>query len=252
MRRSRTVRHGKRSGDIRKDVSEAQLAAIGSVALAYNEAEVLIDILMALALGLFTRVAHDVTDRINGMEGKVEIVKIAMREIGASEETMALLGETLGENSGFRLYKKYRDAVIHARILDAPTAIALTPANRGKVDEVLLTVEALNGLFERLALVRLELIEACNIAIRLRTELRWAPIRNAAEATSADKDRAAQIGDLPKRQFEQEIQEALSRYREHQRSRRSLQPLPEFREEPPSHPMTEDASPPAESNEEQP
>jgi hypothetical protein len=241
MRRPRTVRHGKRSGDIRRDVSETQLAAIGSVALAYNEAEVLIDILISLALGLFANVAHEVTARINGMDGKIEIAKAAMREIGASEGFMGLLGDTLGGGSGFGRYKKYRDAVIHARILDAPAAIALTPGRRGKTDEVLLTVDALNGLFDRLVLVRLELIEACNVAIRLSTKLHLALVAKATIAISSDRDRAAQIADRSKSQLEQEIHEALSRYREHQKNRRSLPPLPEFRDGLPSQPGTEEA-----------
>ena len=179
MRRPLTARKGKRSGDIRKDLSETQLAGIGSIALAYNEAEVLIDILVSLVLGLLTNTAHEVTSRINGIDGKIELAKIGMRELGADENTIALLGQSLGD-AGFKEYKKYRDAVVHARVLDAPTGIALSPAKRGKLDEVLLTVDALNGLYDRLALVRLELIEACNIAIRLFSERRWAPIRAAA------------------------------------------------------------------------
>lgn len=242
MRRPITTRKGKRTGDIRKDLNEAQLAGIGSIALAYNEAEVLIDILVSLVLGLLTNTAHEVTSRINGIDGKIELAKIGMRELGADEKTVALLGQTFGD-AGFKEYKKYRDAVIHARVLDAPTGIALSPAKRGKLDEVLLTVDALNGLYERLAFVRLELIEACNIAIRLFSERRWAPIRKAASTLTPNADRLAAIADLPKRQYEQEIQAALSRYQEHQKNRLSLPPLPEFPEESRISPRTKGAPP---------
>ena len=80
------------------------------MALAYNEAEVLIDILMSLVLGLLTNTANEVTSRINGIDGKIELAKIGIRELGADEKTMGLLGQTLGD-AGFKEYKKYRDAV---------------------------------------------------------------------------------------------------------------------------------------------
>jgi hypothetical protein len=114
----------------------------------------------------FSHTANEVLSRINGVDGKIELAKIGMLELSADEQTVNLLAQTLGE-AGFKEHKKYRDAVIHARVSDAPAGIALSPARRGKIDEVLLTVDALNGLYDRLALVRLELIEACNIAIRL-------------------------------------------------------------------------------------
>ena len=214
-----------RTGDIRKDLTESQLAGVGSVALAYNEAEILIDILMSLALGIFTFIANDVTGRINGIDGKIEIAKKAMKLIAASDEVNKLLSETLGDG-GFSLYKKYRDAVIHARILDAPAGIGLSPARRGEVQEVLLTASALNGLYDRLVIIRLELIEACNIAIRSFSDRRWTPLRALLDPSDSKAY-------LPKRQYEQEIQACLSRYREHQKRRLLLPPLPEFPEEPP-------------------
>lgn len=242
MRRPITSRKGKRTGDIRKDLSDAQLAGIGSIALAYNEAEALIDILVSLVLGLLTNTANEVTSRINGIDGKIELAKIGMRELGADENTIGLLGQSLGD-AGFKEYKKYRDAVIHARILHAPSGIALSPAKRGKLDEVLLTVDALNGLYNRLTLVRLELIEACNVAIRLFSERRWAPVRAIAmQAATPPLERALGLFDPPKRQYEQEIQEALSRYLQHQKRRLSLPPLPQFPEESPIPPVTGQAS----------
>ena len=45
-------------------------------------------------------------------------------------------------------------------------------------------------------------------------------------------DRLAELAGLPKRQYEQEIQEALGRYQAHQNRRLSLLPLPEFPDEP--------------------
>jgi hypothetical protein len=236
MKRSRTLSHGKRSGDIRKDLTEAQLAGIGSVAMAYNEAEVMIDILMSLSLGLLTRAANEITGRINGVDGKIALTKIGLREMGASKEILTLTESTLG---GFSEYKKYRDAVIHARILDAPNAIALTPAHRGKTQEVLLSVDALNGLYDRLFLIRMELIEISNMTIRLFTHRRFQPMMQATLGMLGAITHQAAA--LPKPQIEQEIQDAMSRYREHQKRRLSLQPLPKFPGESPVPQGTEPA-----------
>jgi hypothetical protein len=132
--------------------------------------------------------------------------------MGASDEILRSTENTLG---GFSEYKKYRDAMIHARVLDAPTAIALTSGGRGKIEEVLLSVDALNGLYERLVLVRLELIEACNVVIRLYTQQRFQPlVRVIVGALGAA---VYKIADLPKSQIEQETQDAMARYREHQK-----------------------------------
>jgi hypothetical protein len=224
------ARSYKSSGDIRKDLTDAQLSGIGAVTIAYNEIDILIHILVSLALGLLTNTANEVTGRIHGVDGLIEIAKIAMREIGASDEVMALLGDTFGK-LGFAQCKKRRDAVIHARVLDGPAGIGMSKGKRGAVQEILLTTYALNDLYERLRLLRLELFEACNIAIRLRTEFRFGPIRKIAETLHPDKDRAGQIADLPIRQIEQEIQACLARYREHQKSRLSLGPPPKVPEE---------------------
>jgi hypothetical protein len=47
----------------------------------------------------------------------------------------------------------------HARVLNAPAGLAQSPGKRGKTNEVLLTLGALDGLYERLALLRRELMK---------------------------------------------------------------------------------------------
>jgi hypothetical protein len=95
MKRPSTEHTLDRSGDIRKDLTESQLAAIGSVALAYNEVEAVIDFLFVIALNLPATVAPEVSSRINGMDGKTEIIKSAMKELGAQESILKTLGESL-------------------------------------------------------------------------------------------------------------------------------------------------------------
>jgi hypothetical protein len=241
MKRGHTGLSSRRTGDIRKDLTQGQLAGIGLVAISYNEVEVLIDAMLGLFLFLRPITWEAVTSRIHGMEGKIEIVKIAMRDLGASDEVQQMLSDTLG-NAGFTLHKRYRDAIIHSRVLDAPAEIALTPGKRGKKEEILLTEAALAGVFERLANVRLELIEAMNIGTRLaiNRRLKEAFPRPSSEYAGGLVDTLMKSLALPKPNIEQEIRDALSRYRSHLRHRQSLPPLPEFPEEPPPPQSLED------------
>ena len=88
---------------------------------------------MSLALGLWAGPSYEVTSRIHGIDGKIEIIKVAISSIGASDDIKGVVGGTLGDDH-FKKYKKYRDAVIHARVLDASAAIALAPVGREGVD----------------------------------------------------------------------------------------------------------------------
>jgi hypothetical protein len=224
MKRQHTGYATNRTGDIRKDYTEKQLAGIGSVALAYNDAEIQIDVLFSFAFGLSGPSSLEVTSRINGIDGKIEIVKTALRELNASPEFQTLIASSLG-NDGFALLKQYRDAVIHARDLDAVSGIAFTSVKRGKLYEVLLTIKALDGLYERLVLMKLELVEASIIATRLST------IRQMDRLARQMHDFLATQHEFPARtkaKSEQAIQAVMSRYREHQKRRLSLPPLPKF------------------------
>ena len=150
MKRSDTKRPVKRTGDVRKDLTQNQLAWIGSIALAYNETERLVDVIFGISLSL-SELSYDVVSRINGTEGRVEIIKLAIRELGCPELMCVAFADTLG-NNGFSLLKKFRDRIIHASIVDAAAAIARSPAKRGSFEEVLLTVDALKALYRRMQL----------------------------------------------------------------------------------------------------
>jgi hypothetical protein len=224
MKRARSDLLPKRTGDIRKDLSESQLASFGAAALAYNEAEVFIDVLMMFALGLSPETAPDVSSRINGIDGKIEITKAAMRALGAAEDIQSLISGTLGE-SGFALLKGYRDGMIHARTLDAPSGIAGTSVKRGKFFEVLLSKEAMDGLYERLVVVRDELIEACNIASNL---LAIRKIEQLKRQTGSVAPRILPVLDQTKAKLERGIRAAFALFQSHQNRRLSFPPLPEF------------------------
>jgi hypothetical protein len=122
--------------DIRKDVSQQQLASIGAIMLAYNYAENTINRMIGVALRLPADLYRDVVSRINGVDGKIAIVKSAAQHLGVPEDIRSFLAETLGEGA-FGLLKTYRDAVTHARFVDQAMGIGEYIESRGRHVEVL-------------------------------------------------------------------------------------------------------------------
>jgi hypothetical protein len=195
------------TGDIRKDLTEKQLAGIGAVAIAYNETEALLDVILARLLGLPPELSIQVTSRIHGIDGKIELIKIWAKDLNAPCTLNSLLSHTLGNEgkTGFSLIKKYRDHVAHARAIDAPTGMAKTPGKRGKTLDVLLTVNWLEAIYLRIVAIQREMEIASEIAFKLHA-----------------------LFGQPKSQLEPEIREHLVQYQQHQKHRLSLPPLPEF------------------------
>jgi hypothetical protein len=196
------------------DFSPEQLQGIGSVAVTYNAAEGLIDRMLSSTVGLSDTLRNHLGSRINGVVGKIELIKLGADVIGASAPLKTAITETLGEG-GFQLLKRYRDAVIHARSLDSELAIGYVVERRGQQSEVLLSAAALRELTWRLELIRREMFE----------------IEHALHVTRVLK--TALDPDDPKREsYERVVQECCSQAQEHRNTRLSLPPLPGFPEEP--------------------
>jgi hypothetical protein len=219
MKRPASDRPVKRTGDVRQDLSESQLAWIGSVALAYNETEIFLDLILTSSLGQ-NDLGHELTSRINGTEGKIEIIKTAVANLKAEQSIRDSIAQTLGAD-GFSGLKKYRDRIIHARIRDAKNAIAHSPASRGKFEEVLLTPKALQGVYNRLVLLKVELSSILQMVIGIEVTVSMGLARSHLGISSEDPYTRAP-------ETESRIQEALAQLRLCRRDRLSLQPLPEF------------------------
>ena len=63
------------TGEIEKDLSQKQLALIGSVALAFNEVEKYIDLLFFIVTDLSGELQYEVSTRIGGLDGKCAIIR---------------------------------------------------------------------------------------------------------------------------------------------------------------------------------
>ena len=64
-----------READLRKNFTQEQLEVIGSVTIAWNEAEILLDISLGESLDLRAAMWFEVSTRINGIDGKVALIK---------------------------------------------------------------------------------------------------------------------------------------------------------------------------------
>ncbi|MEJ0062594.1 MAG: hypothetical protein WDO70_05185 [Alphaproteobacteria bacterium] len=218
-----------RGSDVKQNLSQEQLAAIGAVTIAWNEMELFINYLVCVCAWIPWPLVLEVTTRINGLEGQVQIIRKSI-ELHArmkliDDETVRNVGRSL---DAILEFKKYRDAVVHARVLDSAHGIGELIRKQGKQEEVLLTVEALTGLYDRLALLREELVLAFLI---FRTIYRSAPLDSSRD-------------DRPNKQsLAQAIQAYTAQFLPHQQARLSLPPLPSFPDLPPMPDWT--ATPPA-------
>jgi hypothetical protein len=214
--------------DIRKDLTPGQLEAIGAVMLAWNDIEGQLDHTLSLAIDLPFSIALEVTSRINGLDGKFEIVrKAAQYHLRLPDAVYQSIAQTLNilENP----YKQYRDGVAHAWILHPREIIAPSAKQRGKLFEVLVSVDALNLLYDHLAVLQSEMGAVRNI-IFTRSQLMQQRLRPV-------RVRELQL-------TEPEVLAHTELLRGHQRRRLALQKLPEFPPEYEDPPMTEEPQSP--------
>lgn len=206
-----TIRKSNRQGDIKKDLSINQLAGIGAVATAFTEAEYIIDAMIFHAISIPRDLGLTITTRINGIDGKVEITLQLCREfLKFPDAAYDTLHQTL---IGFKEYKRFRDQVVHAHIIDADAAIGLRIGRRAKMSNILLTEGFLDGLYERLVLIKKELdrlLQVINVmGVRARVDPDY-------------------LGDIRTGLVGQNLQEFLAQAQEHQNQRLSLPKLPEL------------------------
>jgi hypothetical protein len=197
------------SDDIERDLSSKQLARVGAISFAYNNAEDKLTDLFAAATNLEDSLVLEVATRINGLDGIIAIILAGAKGLGVSDETLRLIEDTLGEN-GFQKLKKYREAVIHARLVSAPNAIGQTIERRAKINEVLLSQEALDALYVHLNAINLELGAIGPILF----------VAKAVKSTSFP----VPLVELAER----ELPNVMAQYQDYRNQRQALPPIPAF------------------------
>jgi hypothetical protein len=125
---------GQYEDDIKKAYSAEQLREIGAIALTWNQVDALIDFLLLVTLKLAPHVWLHVAKRINGMDGKLEILRLhANHSEILTDDAKACIGlslDAVGE------YKGYRDAIVHSHTFDPEKGIAQEVGRRAKVQQV--------------------------------------------------------------------------------------------------------------------
>lgn len=208
--------------DFMNDVGANRLQAIGAICLAWNWLEGAVDEALGAGLGLHPDLFFPVNSRINGMDGKLGVIRACLTHYSTVEEVHVKTVQTsLGAIGN---YKKLRDGVIHVRLLSSDAIIGETPQWKS-VDEVLVSEEALFALYRRLEILAWEAME---ITKHFYT-------RHLIMHTNEEN---------VKRRAVEGFQRATARLQDLQKDREALPPLPEFPESPPKPPETEAAQEP--------
>jgi hypothetical protein len=206
-------RHHISQFDVRQDVPSRQLQALGAIAIVWTRIERRIDFAMCTALSVPYPLWIDISSRINGFDGKVELIKKgAEHHVRVPPHARTIIADSLGSISE---HKRYRDGVIHAWVVNPNADIADTIQRKGEVDETFMSAEALDGLYERLSILS---DEAGDIISILNYYL------------AVDRGREEIV---------QALQACTVQALEHQKRRLALPSLPEFPLERPIPPETE-------------
>jgi len=200
----------------RSKLEPGLLEAVGHLTFLWNDIEEALDRGFMWAIECPANLQIEIRSRINGLDGKVEIIKAAIKGKGLSDEETGRLLETF---SAFEPLKTRRDAVIHARASEIFNGIARTNEKRGAVYEVLLTTESVSAVTAHLEIYGVEMAAAAG---RLCD---FTPSAAAFRAAAAKDDSHRQL-------FERATQSYLKVHRDSQTKRKALPKLPELQEAP--------------------
>jgi hypothetical protein len=188
-------------GKMIRQLTIRQLAAIGAVALAYNELEVAIDILLFEVIGLRHPAPLDISCIIN-MEDKIAAINKGVAHLGLEPEYKKQIKEALDT---FREFTGSRDAINHARIINGFDVKACTTAFPS-----VFTEDAINTFYDHLMALEKEISSAAVL------------IKGAFTLKSLAPDDS-------KKGFYEEVKRVCSfQFRGYSSRRRSLPPMPHF------------------------
>jgi hypothetical protein len=130
-----------------------QLAGIGEIAMIWNEVEFLLDTMVGSALVLSKGMEANITSRL-GFDPKKDLAQEIARDALLPQAAIAAIKDTLID---LNEHKQFRDAIVHARVSDRSKGIGQIVKRGGITFESLLEAKALNALYDRLLLLRLEM-----------------------------------------------------------------------------------------------
>jgi hypothetical protein len=237
-RRAKPKERPHRSYDIKKDIKPEWLAALGAVCVAWNDIEGALDVALCVVLEVPAPLWLDVSSRIQGIDGKIALIKKAARVHFALPDSVADLVEV--SMAAIHEHKTYRDGVIHARILDPDSEIAPSYASKGSEFEAIVSQAALDGPFDRLACLQLEIEDVLLILHHREITIRHVRKLEARGHKKIVKNDPELLSAL------RSTQEHVAQLQRHQNMRQGLPPLPSFPRELPT-PLEKGDTPPIEN-----
>lgn len=152
-------RSGSSQQDIKRDFSGDQLAGIGAVVMAWNEVEYMLDCALYSGEELPAECLKDDLPK-RRLDDKVKQVKAAAKSWRLPPSFVESIEAAA---KAFSAIKDYRNAVVHSCIYDSQSGISNRITRSGEIEEILLTLEALNWLYEQIVILRYEM--RCVIAV---------------------------------------------------------------------------------------
>ena len=153
------TRSGGSSQDIKRDLSPVQLAGIGAVAIAWNEIEFMLDVALYSGEELEAYCLQDDLPR-RRLDNKINHARKAADRWRLPADCLTSIELTA---NAFSDLKNLRNAVIHSRVFDVRSGIGQRITPKGDIQEVLLTAQALEWLYQQLIALCFEL--RCVLAI---------------------------------------------------------------------------------------
>ena len=154
-----TSRSGSKFCNIKKDLSVEQLAGIGAVAIVWNDIEFLLDTsIYSGELLDATCLIEDLPKR--NLSRKLKDLHFAAEKWSLNKDCLDAIARTIEK---FSWLKERRNAVVHCRVFDAPSATGEIVLRSGGHVEVLLSTEALDWLYRQSLEIQNEL--RCILAI---------------------------------------------------------------------------------------
>lgn len=209
LRTAPVSRSGGTVQDIKRDLSPEQLAGIGAVAIAWNEIEFMLDVALYSGEELDASCLQDDLPR-RRLDDKIKHARQAATRWRLPADCLNSIELTA---NAFSDLKDLRNAVIHSRVFDARTGIGHRITMKGEIQEILLTTEALEWLYEQLIALCFEL--RCVLAI-------FDLVRTTEAAEKAGIVQQGEIDPLP------EVKDWLARLDQTAKDRENLGHAPSF------------------------
>jgi hypothetical protein len=146
--------------DLEKAYTSEQLARIGAIALTWNRIEQRIEFLMMMAFqDSFPswRIWSEIQQGISKLDRRISL----LREISDESDILTAEAKSSIKNAFDAVfeYRRYRNAIVHSYVFDHKNGIATHVDHAHKPWQVLLTIDALNVLYDNLLALDVELME---------------------------------------------------------------------------------------------